>query len=202
MWLEEAGNSWELLAASGTGMKSKGGVTQVHHSFYNDGEETDSSKDSKPCFKCGESGHWKRDCPKTSPGRNGKSTGGGKHAQTKVVKDRPALKYKKFYCAFHKGASGRACSTWSCAAMKYTPYDERMKILKANGDCVAETVRKETAYQKTSVPVEEERMGEAAVLVIWGTSCSARELSYVSAHSSRQCSERKTIAAMEFYFKL
>ena len=135
LWLEEAGNSWELLAASGTGAKTKGGVTQVHHSFYNDGDDADSSKEGKPCFKCGESGHWKRDCPKASPNRGGKSTGGGKVVQAKNSKDRPVLKHKKFHCAFHKGAPGKNCSTWSCAAIKYTPYDERLKLLKSNGDC-------------------------------------------------------------------
>ena len=84
-WLEEAGASWELMAASGTGVKGKGGTTQVHHSFFGDTEEIPSNKQDKPCFRCGETGHWKRDCIKGSPksgGTGSKSTGGGKVVQT------------------------------------------------------------------------------------------------------------------------
>ena len=33
-WLEKAGSSWELLAALGTGAKTKPGNAQVHHSLY------------------------------------------------------------------------------------------------------------------------------------------------------------------------
>ena len=35
-WLNKAGASWELLAASGTGVKGKGSSAQVHMSFYGD----------------------------------------------------------------------------------------------------------------------------------------------------------------------
>ena len=74
LWLEKAGSSWELLASSGTGVKGKGGSAQVHHSFY--GDETDSKQD-KSCFKCGQSGHWKRNCPQSSPkGQNQNSNTG------------------------------------------------------------------------------------------------------------------------------
>jgi len=47
LWLEEAGKSWELMAASGTGAKSKGANAQVHHSFFNDSEETDFAKQGR-----------------------------------------------------------------------------------------------------------------------------------------------------------
>ena len=135
-WLEEAGAYWELLAASGTGVKGKGGATQVHHSFFNDGEEAESSKQSKPCFKCGEMGHWKRDCKKgNTNGGNSKSTGGGQAVKSKAQKDRASPKNKKFHCALHKGLPGRMCSTWSCTGLKYTPFDERVKLMRENGDC-------------------------------------------------------------------
>ena len=133
-WLEEAGSSWELMAASGTGVKGKSGV-QVHHSFFNEEMGNDSDKSSKPCFKCGKTGHWKKDCTEGSPGRQSKSTGGGKPAASKTQKEREAPKHKKFHCALHKDAPGKFCYSWSCTALKYTPFEERLKLLRANGDC-------------------------------------------------------------------
>ena len=133
-WLEKAGSSWELLAASGTGAKGKGASSQVHHSFYGDDGEPD--KQSKPCFKCGETGHWKRDCTQGSKG-GGARTGGGKSGTTvqKTTKDRQPPRNKKFHCALHKGAQGKNCFSWSCTALKYTPFEERIKLLRENGDC-------------------------------------------------------------------
>ena len=135
-WLEKAGASWELLAASGTGAKSKGGTTQVHHSFFAGNDEASGSSGDKPCFKCGQLGHWKKNCTKGSPGRGGKAAGGGVNSSNgKSAKDRPVLKHKKYHCAYHKDAPGKLCSTWSCVALKYAPVEERLKLLKANGDC-------------------------------------------------------------------
>ena len=134
-WLQEAGASWELLAASGTGAKGKPGSSQVHQSFFTDGEDLDSTKQSKPCYRCGDTGHWKRDCPKSGSKSAGKVTGGGKGADVRIQRDRGQPKHRKFHCAFHKGTPGKNCSTWSCAAVKYTPFDERIKLMKANGDC-------------------------------------------------------------------
>ena len=132
--MEEAGAYWELLAASGTGVKEKGGASEVHHSFVNDGGESESNKQMKPCFKCGETGHWKKDCKKGSHGGDSKSTGGGKTAK-KNQKDRASSKHKKFHCALHKGLPGTICNMWSCTGLKYTPYDDRVKLMRENGDC-------------------------------------------------------------------
>ena len=64
--------------------------------------------------------------------------------------------------------------------------------------CVKRIARKGIANQRLS---EEERTGEAEVLVIWGMSSSVKERSCVSAHSWRQFLGAKMIAAVEFFFK-
>ena len=118
------------------GAKSKGGTTQVHHSFFAGDDDTSGSSGDKPCFKCEQLGHWKKNCTKGSPGRGGKAAGGGVNSSNgKSAKDRPVLKHKKYHCAYHKDAPGKLCSTWSCVALKYAPVEERLKLLKANGDC-------------------------------------------------------------------
>ena len=135
-WLEKAGASWELLAASGTGSKVKSSGAQVHHSFYAEEENADATNSQKPCFKCGDLGHWKRNCPKNTPNRSGKHTGGGKDNKSqKDQKTRDPPKHRKHHCALHKDAPGKWCSSWSCTALKYTPVDERIKLMQVNGDC-------------------------------------------------------------------
>ena len=55
--------------------------------------------------------------------------------ESKQQKDRIPPKHKKFHCALHKDTPGKWCHTWSCTALKYTPVEERIKLLQANGDC-------------------------------------------------------------------
>ena len=86
-WLEKAGASWELLAASGTGAKGKSGSSQVHHSFY--GDDGEPYKQLKLCFKCGETGHWKQDCQQGSNGGGARTCGGKSNVTAqKATRDR------------------------------------------------------------------------------------------------------------------
>ena len=50
---------------------------------------------------------------------------GGNTQQTKPQINRSPPKNKKFHGAYHKDIPGWACSTWSCTAMKYIPFEEK-----------------------------------------------------------------------------
>ena len=132
-WLEKAGASWELLAASGTGIKGKSGSQQVHHTFYGEEDDGSTNKNKRVCFKCGQEGHIRKDCTK----KDIKSTGGGKGQNASPARRAPRSppKHRKHHCAYHKDTPDRYCVTWSCPSVKYTPYSDRVKLLKENLDC-------------------------------------------------------------------
>ena len=130
-WLNEAGASWELLAASGTGIKGKSGNVQVHHTFYGE-EDGETSKGERKCYKCGKEGHLKKDCTAKDTRVNG---GGTRNSNQNNRKPRPPPKHRKHHCAYHKDTPNRYCSTWSCPSLKYLQYAERIKLLRENLDC-------------------------------------------------------------------
>ena len=121
-WLEEAGSSWELLAASGTGTKGKSGGVQVHHTFFGD-EELETGQNARKCYKCDQEGHIKQNFSNKAINVNvgGAQSGKGKSnaSSQQLKKERGPLKCKKFHCAYHRDIPGRYCSTWSCPSLKY-----------------------------------------------------------------------------------
>ena len=69
----------------------------------------------------------KRDCPKKD------NVNGGGKKEDKVPRRSP--KVKKFWCALHKEAPGRRCSSESCPDLRRVAAKERLKMLQENGDC-------------------------------------------------------------------
>ena len=67
-WLDEASKSWEILAATRTGVKTGG-----RGNFFTVGDM------NMQCYGCRETSHFKKDCGKRgqNQGQNGGNSGGG-----------------------------------------------------------------------------------------------------------------------------
>ena len=117
-----------MLAASDTGAKGK--LTGFNN-FFTQGEG-DSSQ--RLCFRCGETGHYKIECPKEEDssqirGRRRQQRGTSRCRQ----RDKP--KYRRFHCVYHNDTTDRYCSTHNSNDLKKFPYEDRFKQLNDNGDC-------------------------------------------------------------------
>ena len=50
-------------------------------------------------------------------------------------KPRSLPNHCKFHCVMHKGEEGKFCFSHSCMSLKKLSFEERIKLLKENGDC-------------------------------------------------------------------
>ena len=120
-WLQSRKEIWEGMAGVDVGRSKGANVNYLQH----DGE---SSSQQKVCFKCGQKGHVRRDCPK-----NEKQTDGVQDPQKKKPRNPP--KEKKFWCALHKGDQTRRCNSECCKELRRLDVSQRIALLKENKDC-------------------------------------------------------------------
>ena len=119
-WLISQKKIWEHVAAVET---TRDGAPMS--SYYTGGG---SDKPSPPtpsavtCFKCGKTGHKRRDCPEFNVNN-----------KTKRQK-RPQV--KKFWCALHKDDSSKHCSSVMCEELRKTDPMKRVQLLTDNKDCI------------------------------------------------------------------
>ena len=88
-WLGERKEVWQQMVVAEMTQKGSGDEFCMHGSGGGDS--------SKKCFRCGESGHIRRDCPRE------------KKNLPLTAKPRVSPKVKLFWCARHKGEAGRSC---------------------------------------------------------------------------------------------
>ena len=122
-WLEESGALWELLAAQSTGAKPVG-----RSNFYG-GREGGGQGDSS-CYTCGETGHFNRNCSK----RDSRSDSTSNRIDLTYRKPKNLPSNCKFHCAMHKGEEGKFCIS-QFGLLRKVPFEERINLLKENGDC-------------------------------------------------------------------
>ena len=117
----------------------------------------DSNKSDRNSYIYGQEGHIKMDCKK----KDTKSSGRGVNQNQSNRKARPAPKFKKYHCAYHKDTLGHFCSTWSCPSLRYTAYSDIIKLLREKLDC--ETCCLANVLPKLNRYVEETRTVEVLV---------------------------------------
>ena len=116
-WLSSQREIWQRMASLESESCESGDCNQFN--FYGDvGNE-------RSCYKCGQKGHMKRECPKRDD----------KERNNRERKPRDQTKVKKFWCALHKDDANRFCESISCRELSRLEPTERVKLLKENKDC-------------------------------------------------------------------
>ena len=124
-WLQTQKQIWENVDALNV---AKG--VKPTASFYSNGAPPPPlPKSGMRCYRCGEEGHRKFDCPSRKSG--GGNAGGGKDQKTPK---KPCV--KKFWCAFHRDDATTRCSSVSCQELRQEDAAKRIQLLKDNGDCI------------------------------------------------------------------
>ena len=115
-WLGDRKDVWQQMVVAEMARNSSGEEFCMHGGGGGGGP-------SKDCYRCGETGHIQRDCPKDPKRRSS------------TPKPRTPPKVKLFWCALHKGEAGRSCFSNSCQALRKLDAKERVKLMKENKDC-------------------------------------------------------------------
>ena len=118
-WLISQKKIWEHVASVET---TRDGA--LMSSFYAGGNDNPNPPSSSgvTCFKCGKTGHKRKDCPESKPKPN-------KNNRPK----RP--QFKKFWCALHKDDPSKNCSSVMCEELRKTDPTKRIQLLMDNKDC-------------------------------------------------------------------
>ena len=121
MWLSSQREMWERMCANEFGKKGGLGGKFGGAFFVEEGDV----KSDRRCYSCGEEGHVRRFCTNK------------RSFDESLRKPRKSPKHKKFWCAYHKDDNGKRCYTNSCQDLrKISDVQQRIKLLKENGDCL------------------------------------------------------------------
>ena len=123
LWLISQKKIWEHVAAVETTREES--VKSSSHFTGAAKRSEDTRNSGVTCFKCGETGHKRKDCNKM---RNKDGSGDNKK------KKRP--RFKKYWCALHKDDASKNCSSVSCQDLRKMDPPRRIQLLTDNKDCV------------------------------------------------------------------
>ena len=120
VWMASQREIWERMSVTQTVKK---GAKCMHVGSAGD-EQTPTIK---KCYNCDEEGHIKRFCKKEKK----------KPDKEKQSRDRERKKprVKKHWCAYHKEDPSRLCTSLACQDVRKAEPNERVRLLKENGDC-------------------------------------------------------------------
>ena len=117
-WLLSQREIWERMAA----VEATKGEGEAQTYFAGGGGARPRDPKEIECYRCGERGHRRSECPQV------------KKKDQKKPRAKP--KYKKFWCAFHKEDPLKNCSSISCQDLRKADPATRVQLVKANKDCI------------------------------------------------------------------